>query len=183
MLFRSKRIRLKHVGPTLDEEQFNQLEGLICTCGPFPKDYRAFLRAHNGGEPEPAWFRWTHPNKGERASRLYEFFHLNPGPFDRPFRRTDLMTVTLAYRQEMPQFSIPIAGVDDDGDRLIIFTHGPREGQVWIKVWDEVSWRMEDPWNPEEGLYRVAGTFIDLLRLLHETPVGDSPGDSNHERA
>src|SRR5687768_4577937 len=95
-----KRIRLKDVGPVLDDGPFSQLHARVCPCGSFPRDYVAFLRAHNGGQPQPAHFKWTHPKEGQWVSKICMFFQLHPGPFDRPLPHADMITATLARRDD-----------------------------------------------------------------------------------
>lgn len=163
------RLPLTGVGPSLDDEQFDALEGVVCAFA-FPADYRAFLRHRNGGDLTPAaTFTWTHPSHGPQTSRLYGLYTLAPGPFDRPTRGNDHIAVTLRLRGILPQFALPVGSADDE-NILLTFEHGPRDGQVWIKVGDEVSVDMDDPWNPGEGLYPVANSFTEFVRGLNMTP-------------
>jgi hypothetical protein len=161
------KIRVSHSGPKLDDEQFESLQSVVCHFA-FPPDYAAFLRTHNGGDdPKPGSFTWTHPDEGERESVVYLFHQLYPGPFDRPLRGNDLITQTLQWREALPRHAI-LLGIADEDNLLLTFEHGPRDGQVWVKVGDEIAHRMDRPWNPEEGVYHVADSFIEFLEMLRE---------------
>jgi hypothetical protein len=73
----------------------------------------------------------------------------------------------LIHRDELPRFSVPI-GYSDGENILLLFTQGPREGEVWIKLWDEVSINVDDPGEPEDAVYFVADRFSEFLRRLYQ---------------
>lgn len=142
------------------------MEGRLCLFG-LPEAYRAFLRKHNGGVPDPNAFRWLHPSDGERRSHVDRLLGLDPRPLDDPRRNVDAVHVALKFRGFLPAYSLPVGFVDRD-DLLVTFEHGPRLGQVWIKVLGELPVEVAPNPDPGAGLHFVAPSFTAFLNLLRQ---------------
>ena len=175
------KVSFSDVGKPLSKVQLAAVEDLL---SPFklPKDYRQFLLDYNGGTPDPADFYWQHPSEGKRPARVDELLGIVLAPFDEK-RRIDCIYAAMTLRDDLPRFSVPIGYADRD-NILLLFTQGPREGEVWIKIWDEVSVEVDDPSDPEDAVYFVADRFSEFLRSLYRpadeyAPAAfalDSPG-------
>lgn len=167
------RVEFKRGAPPISAEELNQLVGFFCQFNLQP-DHLAFMEKQNGGDPHPGIFKWHHPQKGKQESRVYSMFGLDPRSPADISRGADCISWTLNLRDELPRSSYVIGYADRD-DPLLSFEHGPREGQIWIKHWDEVSPLVEKPSTPEDGLYFVAGSFTDFLGLLYRSDDDLSP--------
>ena len=164
---RSGKVGFLDTGPPLRESQLCVVERLLCPdAGRLPREYRHFLLQHNGGTPRPSEFAWRHPTEGQASSHVDRLLGIDLAAFDLE-RSVDVLHVALAYRDELPRCSVPIGFVDRD-DLLLIFVHGPREGQVWLKNWAEVSPLANEPGNPEGAVCLVAKTFAGFLRMLSQ---------------
>jgi hypothetical protein len=159
-------------GRPLTQRQLTQFE-LLCIDDKLPDDYRRFLLKHNGGSPIPDQFQWRRSRENRSAS-LDRLLGVDPGRLDEP-RGLDVVNAILRWRDELPRFSIPIGVVDRD-DILLLFTFGPRRGQIWIKDWEQVSPTVDKPTDAESAVYFVAGSFTDFLGMLHKPP-DEADGD------
>ena len=159
------RLTFGQVGAALTEAQLDVLADLVTVSNPLPPEYRAFLLLHNGGDPEPAYFAWEHPQDGAHESHLDSLLGLDPRSPADPLRGVDALRMTLKFRDELPEWAT-VVGFADRDDLLLLFEDGPRAGQVWVKYWEEVPAGADDPRDREAGLYRVAGSFTDLLGML-----------------
>lgn len=162
------RVRLTNVGWPLTPNQLDVMEDNLANF-PLPTAYRSFLLKHNGGEPDPSYFAWRHPREGEMISHVDRMLGFDPRPMDDRLRGVDVFRVSLKYRDVLPDLSVPIAFVDRD-DLLLIFVNGPREGRIMIKVWCEVSLRIDEPPTREEGVHPVAESFEAFLKMLRDGP-------------
>jgi hypothetical protein len=159
------RVKFSRGGPMLSEKQLSVMEDLLCINGSLPAEFRAFLLRQNGGDPNLSGFTWHHPKHGDQAANLQTVLGLDPSPTCDPLPGVDCIRMTLKLRDELPAWAIVIANADRD-DWLLTFEDGPREGEIWIKYWDEVPATVDEPPNPEAGVYRVAGSFVNFLQLL-----------------
>lgn len=161
----STKVAFSECGKPLSSAELSAVEDLV---SPFklPKDYRRFLLDYNGGTPDPAEFNWQHRTEGKQCGRVDELFGIDLAPFNKK-RRLDCIQAALIHRDDLPRFSVPI-GYADGHNILVVFTHGPREGEVWVKFWDEVSAKVDEPSNPEDAVYFVADRFSQFLRSLYQ---------------
>jgi hypothetical protein len=161
------RVTFSGGGPTLTAEQLSAMEDVLCMDGQLPPEFRAFLLRQNGGDPSPSYFVWLHPEQGKQVANLEKILGLDPRPIADRARELDCIRMTLKFRDELPTRAIVIANAARD-DLLLTFEDGPREGEIWIKYWDEVPLGVDEPPNPEAGIYRVAESFVSFLQLLKD---------------
>ena len=131
------RVSFSDGGPTLTAEQLSVMEDLLCVNGQLPPEFRAFLLRQNGGDPSPSAFPWRHPDGGRAGLEPGRDPRLDLRAADRPVARHRCIRMTLKLRDELPAWAIVIGNADRD-DWLLTFEDGPREGEIWIKYWDEV---------------------------------------------
>jgi hypothetical protein len=165
-------------GAKLDEMQLSVMEDMLCINSKLPDTFRAFLLRQNGGRPSPSAFTWHHPSEGKQSASVDKILGLDARPPDDLSRDTDCIRMTLKLRDELPAWAIVIGNVNRD-DWLLTFEDGPREGQVWLKYWDEVPATVDEPANPEAGVYRVAESFEAFLQLLEERDGGGDNADDD----
>jgi hypothetical protein len=164
-------IAFKDVGPPLTPEQVGEgrtlgrLEAHLTANRCLPADFRAFVLRHNGGDPDPRNFKWFYPAEGEVIAQVENILGLDPRPFDDPRRNVDCISTTLIHRGELPRYAVAVGFVDRD-NLLLIFVDGEREGQVWIKVMNEIL-GAGAPGNPEAGVFFVAESFTKFLSILY----------------
>lgn len=103
------------------------MKGHVCLFKLFGGCLR-FLRKSNGGDPEPSIFRWSHPAEDEQHSHVETPLGLDPSSLDDLARGVDGLHVALKFRGLLPGLSVPIGFADRD-NVLLIFEHGPREGE------------------------------------------------------
>ncbi len=168
----SAKVKFRNVGPKLTGSQLGWAEFNLGS-PKFPPDYRQFLLKYNGGSPDPALFNLHHPSEGTSSAHVDRLFGIDSGGFDRQ-RAVDCISIALKYRDDMPRYSLPIGFVDRD-NLLLIFLCGPREGQIWIKIWGEVSPLVDRPTDREAATYFVAKSFSEFLGSLHH-PTGNEAG-------
>jgi len=140
-----------------------------------PEDYHSFLLRHNGGDPEPAFFKYTRRKSGIRVSWVNRFHSITAAENDPlNFYGANLLLCRMAIHLGIPYDCITIGDTGSD-DPLLLFVRGRRRGQIWIKVKSDIN---EDPdperdTNPSDGLYKLANSFNEFLgKLRTEADVG-----------
>jgi hypothetical protein len=120
-----------------------------------PEDYKRFLRATNGGIPEPNVF--TVPGRGDAmADCLYGI-------------RDERAHADLEWEQERASELEPlpagflVIGHDPGGNRLMMATNGRQTGRVYF--WDRIGlWVRAGGKNT----FPVARSFAEFIESLHE---------------
>ena len=158
--------KLEFVGPKLKKGDLVYFE-MTLSRGPLPGAWLSFLLKHNGGTPRPGLFDWQHPIDGPRTSHFDTLLGLDPRPFNDPARNADAVSVTLSTRDDLPPGCLAIGFANRD-DLVLLFTAGEREGQVWIKDWQEVDRAFPNAIPPDEAVYFVAESFDAFLAMIHE---------------
>lgn len=99
-----------------------------------PADYRAFLLAHNGGEPEPRWFAYPALSQDHERGGFepVQFFYsvIQPGPSS---DIRDLQGMTEHFRSELglPREYVPVALTQALHDVVVVATAGRDRGKVY----------------------------------------------------
>lgn len=140
------------------------MKGHVCLFKLFGGCLR-FLRKSNGGDPEPSIFRWSHPAEDEQHSHVDTPLGLDPSSLDDLARGVDGLHVALKFRGLLPGLSVPIGFADRD-NVLLIFEHGPREGESGSRSRTRFHW--EEYSDPGVGMYFVAPSFNAFLGLLRQ---------------
>jgi hypothetical protein len=125
---------LRRVSDTLGPfplESFRRLE--MEAGASLPPEYREFLQRHNGGRPEPAWFRISW--QGQSWARRFPFDWVDWFFGLREEDSNDLRANLRYYRDRIPEGTIPI-GCDPGGNLLLLGIVGSRQGNVMIWVRD-----------------------------------------------
>ncbi|OJV94841.1 MAG: hypothetical protein BGO39_34035 [Chloroflexi bacterium 54-19] len=148
----------KKFGPA-SESDVREFESLIKSR--LPEDYRAFLLAHNGGEPDPEVF---FINESQGDDILAKFYGLYKEP-----KYSSLAWCFETYRGRMPSNIIPI-GTDPGGNQVCLSIGGSDYGAIYF--WDHEGIG-ETP--PYENLYLLAPNFSAFLDGL--TPNIDDEDD------
>lgn len=120
-----------------------------------PADYKQFLRATNGGEPEPRLF--TVPGCGDAlAAILYGI------KAERTYGDLEWEQGRATLWKPFPPGVIAI-GNDPGDNMLLLWTLGEQEGRV--SFWDRNGlW-----WTPEgQNTFTVAPSFTEFLQSLRE---------------
>lgn len=165
---KAKRIQLRpglfltSRGPRLTRTQFNMVKRNLFDPGIVDTAYAEFLRVHNGGRPQPAYFQYCVEGQALLNSVL-SFLSFNPDPFVGP---TDyhLLLANMESRFQLPRYALMIGQLEDDG-LLILYLYGERTGQVWVVRYPE---GIEKEKDIERSLVFVAPSFQAFLELLHQ---------------
>jgi hypothetical protein len=163
----AKKVTFHDVGKRLSAKQLRAVEHLLCPLSPgLPLDYRRFILKYNGGRPEPAHFRWRQSGGEWQTSQVYAFYGIDPGRLDES--SLDCVRSTLQYRCWLPRDAISIASLELSGNLLLLYTAGPREGQIWYSNASDFL-----DVDPELAVSFVAKNFARFLELLHQPVVRD----------
>lgn len=120
-----------------------------------PKDYAAFVRKHNGGVPSLKVF----PIEGMPLNPIGEIDCMHS--LKHSNHVFDLVQSNKRLDHALPRDCISI-GRNASGDQILLYTRGPRAGQVWFLDWYS---ECEDP---VDGTYFVASSFTEFLNALRE---------------
>lgn len=169
---RVPRLTFSFPGEPLTKRQLHQVDDLLGSW-PLLPDFERFLLKYNGGTPDPAlYFDRRPPTEGDRRSHLDDLLGVDPGRLDDG--RFDCIRCTMQRRSDLPRHALAIGFVDRD-DLLLLFTGGPRKGQVWLLSWNQIVGPHPDPVDPETAISFVAETFGDFLASLYRLPDQGPP--------
>jgi hypothetical protein len=126
--------------------------------GKLPADYKAFLKANNGGRPEPSVFSFKEHEKMSLTSVHY-FFALHSGKIG------NLMTRFATLRQRVPLGFLPIA-TDPLGNLILIGCSSSRLGKIYF--WDHEKESEELP--SLKNIWLVASSFTEFIESLENRP-------------
>ena len=96
---------------TVDGSRLDQTESILK--GPLPRCYREFLKAYNGGKPEPSKFSFALKNGEKTNSTVHYFFAIHNGRVGNLVRQFELS------KGRIPAGSVPIA-TDPFGNLILI---------------------------------------------------------------
>lgn len=152
---------MTHSAAPITDADLDRVEETIAA--KLPSAYRAFLLAHNGGQPTPDGF----PFDDEPGSLVNFFFAVN-----HPKRTLD---VTRNYNagKRFGVDLLPIA-IDAGGSYVLLGIRGERYGKVYF-------WSLEDEPDPtdattddEEHVWLVAESFDEFIESFREPVDEDS---------
>ena len=133
-----------------------------------PDDYRAFLLAHNGGEPD----RWDYEipllDHGEPSEAGLQVGFGIQEPWGSP---ANILWVLEAYAGRLPDGFLPIAR-DPGGNLFALRVRGEPAGEVWF--WDH---EREHRVSGEEllaSMSRVASSFTEFVAAFR---VSEEPAE------
>ena len=156
---------MKHVNihdplqPSLREEDIRTFELQLGIS--LPDDYRRFLLAHNGGQPEPGAFPVFSFAVGDYAV-LNRFLGIRQGEYE------DLANYYVnVFRGRIPGDLLPIAS-DPGGNLICLSVAGPDRGRVYFWFHEEESDEGQSPGY--SNIYFIADSFSALLDSLTEPP-------------
>ncbi len=125
-----------------------------------PDDYKNFLLAHNGGEPE---FYIFSKNNELGKIVLNTFYGLNiDDDYD------DLLNVYHSLKDRIPSQFIPI-GDDPGGNQFLLGISSPYNGKIYF--WDHNTELENYDFTKNElpkNLYKLADSFDEFLNQLEE---------------
>jgi len=120
-----------------------------------PPDYRAFLLAHDGGEPDPAWFLEPPTLPAAAADWVESFAGCGELASDAEYYRRAL---------GLPPEFLPVGTLGGGGGTLLLRVAGPRRGGV-------VGWWAKDTGYPGGAVGELAETWADFLTSLRDEAV------------
>jgi hypothetical protein len=151
---------MKESGPPVDDARIDALERSLGIM--LPPDYRAFLKQHNGGRPDPRFFPvqgWPNRFPG-RPDQEYGGVHYFHG-IDEPITSSNLDWNFRILRGRIPDELLPIAG-DESGNEICLSMWGSNRGHVYI--WDHDG---EHSPPTYANIYLIAKSFPEFLESLH----------------
>jgi hypothetical protein len=139
-----------------------------------PDDYRAFLLANNGGEPD----RWDYGipflERGEPSEAGLQVVFGIQEPWESP---ANILWVLEAYAGRLPDGFLPIAR-DPGGNLLVLRVRGEPVGQVWF--WDHEGEHRVSGEEPLANMSWVASSFTEFVagfRVSEEPAAESGSGD------
>lgn len=135
---------LRRSGPPLTEAQIKRFEAQLGK--PLPAEYRAFLLESNGGCPANQRVPIATPDYPAKDISLDVLLHIDAFLFT-PSRDAHADSVSLAHAQLNPVLpkDLLIIGEAAIASRFVIYTDGPKRGQVHVILWDIVDLFPEAP--------------------------------------
>lgn len=137
-------------GRSISETDIAEAESAIGAT--LPADYRAFLLQYNGGEIEPALFRFTYQDDGDDGEGEITSFQ-SIGADDPP---ADLVSTVLFQRDELdlPKHLVPIAFCNED--EVLLAVSGDDAGKVYY-------WYMIESGFDGDHFEFIANSFQQFL--------------------
>jgi cell wall assembly regulator SMI1 len=133
---------IKNRGPTLAADELRAIEQRLAIA--LPEPYRAFLLAHNGGEPNPGWFR--HGDDEADVAQVTKFF-----------AAAEVETETEALREYVPRHFVSIGAVFDEEILMV---------SVSLKKAGSVFWNPSNDDIVASDFVHIADSFGQLLASL-----------------
>jgi cell wall assembly regulator SMI1 len=121
-----------------------------------PEDYRAFLREHNGGSPDPGGFVFADAKGPYTDSVVAWFFGIHDEEFN------NLEEFRADYRGRLLDDFVPIA-LDPFGNLICLGVRGEARGKVYF-------WDHEEETDPPSfaNMNRVANSFSEFVSGLRD---------------
>jgi hypothetical protein len=147
-------IKIEQSQQGLSEKEISSFEEKIERS--IPKDYRDFLKKHNGGFPIPRDFSLK---KGDRIEEISVEFFLGinlPGRFD--------IGINIdRYKNRTPDFLFPVALVGE-GSLICISENKDKYGEIYF--WD---YEYEDEYSSKNlnNIALIASNFESFINNLH----------------
>jgi hypothetical protein len=132
-----------------------------------PPDFRAFLLAHDGPVPEPAWFSLSTQGTTAWLGPVADFKSTMYSAQTPRGRGNAIESYTSASREgeKLPSHFVAIATMMTQPSTLLISTAPAEYGRIY-------AWHVSaEPFQPEQ-LVAVAGSFAEFLGMLTEAPAG-----------
>lgn len=142
-------------GKPLSEEDILKAEQEMQTM--IPKEYREFLKKHNGGHPSPCDFYISIDtnNKIKKIQASISKFYGLEGTYNLAWNYKE-------YKDRMPSEMFPIAEVG--GCNICLCREGNNQGKVYF--WDSEEENPEIPQPYYDNLYFIANSFEEFLKSL-----------------
>lgn len=162
-----RNIKMEDEGPRLTTALLKQTE---CDLGiVLPTPYRNFMIHHNGGSPDPSYFRVETGKRRWIWESAADLTSIEECPDDGLVFFVNAMRERNPEDGALPRECIPI-NYTALHNQIIIFVEGERKGEVWIKLWDRVPNTSAALADPECELYFVAKSFDVFLGMLQDDP-------------
>lgn len=145
---------ISNEGKPLSEEDILKAEQEIQIL--IPKEYRTFLKKHNGGHPSPCdYYRPLEENKTEKVLDSVGNFYGLEGT-------CNLICVYKEYKDRMPSEMFPIAGVG--GCQICLCREGKNEGKIYF--WDSEEEKPEESQPYYDNIHFLANSLEEFLSSL-----------------
>ncbi|XDO55945.1 SMI1/KNR4 family protein [Erwinia pyrifoliae] len=123
-----------------------------------PKDYREFLKKHNGGYPEPDGFDFA---DGGDGSSVDKFFGISDS------KNEGIIEYYSTYKNRIPKSYLPVA--KDPGGNLILVEVDRDESSVYF--WDH-EFESEDGDIPRmDNVHLISPSFNEFIDNLYEIEI------------
>jgi hypothetical protein len=122
-----------------------------------PKEYRTFLKKHNGGHPCPSdFYRPQDENSklGKISDSVGNFYGLE-GTYN-------LIWVHREYKDRIPSEMLPIAGVG--GCQICLCREGKNQGKIYF--WDSEEENLEETQPYYDNIHFLANSLEEFLSSL-----------------
>lgn len=153
------RVLTEECGQPLSEEQIADAERLLGT--EIPAEYREYIREFNGRRLAPHDMP-VHPSSG--ALVWVRNVSLFPLTSNADTAEPSVVSASRPASSARAREWLTI-GVSESGCSVLLFTKGPRRGEVWVKR------SGADPDDPKAGMYYAGRGFVEVLQDLCSTTV------------
>lgn len=154
-------LSMSDTGPRLSEEDLRRLESKI-ECR-LPQQYMNFLLQHNGGLPEPSWFKiqWRGQEwaEGWEADTVEYFLSI----YDEP--DANFLNYFETFEGRIPRDTIAIA-FDPGGNLILLGTGDKNRGNVFFWMHSYETYEDEEPDYSNVGF--VANSLDEFISSLFD---------------
>ncbi|MBZ2401119.1 SMI1/KNR4 family protein [Erwinia amylovora] len=140
----------------VSEQELVKLENLLGIN--LPKDYRGFLKKHNGGYPEPDGFDFA---SGDDGSSVDKFFGISDSKTESIFEYYS------TYKDRIPGNYFPVA--KDPGGSLILVEIGRDTSSVYF--WDHESEAEDGDIPGMDNVHLISPSFDEFIDNLYEIEI------------
>lgn len=156
---------MNDVGRLLNDDDIRALEKNMAVS--LPEDYKAFLKRHNGGCPDPTYFP-IHGFENNPIGTIQVFFRI-----DGPIKSSNLDWNYRTFLGRIPENLFPIA-CEDGGSLICLSLSGPDKGAVYY--WDYYGEAQPPSYD---NVYLIAETFQKFLDGIHfNDPLAEVDADA-----
>ncbi len=132
----------------------------------FPPDYRRFLLVHNSGKPRECYFV-LRAGKERQIVWVADFCQINSSKIDAlSLRGQRAMLSRYAAEGEAVPAGCFACGSTGGGCSILLYTLGPRRGQVWLKDWDLLPDASGSTSKPTDAMFKLAPSFQKFVERL-----------------
>lgn len=154
-------IKILNTKESLNRKSIEKVEKTIAC--KLPDEYKYFLSIHNGGHPEPCYFRiaWSGQEWEEnwQTDKIHYFLAVHEGDI------SNFIEYFKDYKDRIPTDTVPIA-YDPGGNLILLGISGENTGKVFF--WLQYFESDEDETPDYNNVGFIANSFNEFINTLFD---------------